>query len=135
MWKDLKQFILRGNVVDLAIAVVIGAAFTAVIAALVKDLLTPLIAAIFGKQNFADLSFTINHSTFYYGAFLNAVLAFLIVALAMFFFVVRPLTALMHRLGVLPDDEPPRRPCPECTTEIPVAARRCPQCTAVLEAA
>ncbi|HEX3947551.1 MAG TPA: large conductance mechanosensitive channel protein MscL [Acidimicrobiales bacterium] len=132
MWKDFKQFVLRGNVVDLAIAVVIGAAFSAVIASLVKDLLTPFIAAIVGEHTFADLTFTINHSTFHYGSFLNTVISFVIVAVVLFFFVVRPVTALMHRLGVLPPQEPARKPCPECTTEIPEAARRCPQCTAVL---
>jgi large conductance mechanosensitive channel len=132
MLKDFKQFVLRGNVVDLAIAVVIGAAFGAVITAMVKDLLTPLIAAIFGTHNFSALTFTVHHSVFFYGDFLNAALAFVIVAAAMFFLVVRPLTKLLHRLGVLPPEEPARKPCPECTTEIPEAARRCPQCTAVL---
>jgi len=132
MWKDFKQFVLRGNVMELAIAVIIGAAFTAVVSAFVHDLLTPLIAAIAGKPNFAGLYFTVHHSTFFYGDFVNAVLTFVIVALVVFFFVMKPLTALMHRTGVLPPDEPPRKPCPECTTEIPEAARRCPQCTAVL---
>ncbi|MHB8219421.1 MAG: large conductance mechanosensitive channel protein MscL [Acidimicrobiales bacterium] len=134
MWKDFKQFVLRGNVMELAIAVIIGAAFTAVVSALVQDLLTPLIAAIVGKPNFSGLYFTVNHSTFLYGAFVNALLTFVIVALVVFFFVMKPLTALMHRMGVLPPAEPPRKPCPECTTEIPEAARRCPQCTAVLVA-
>jgi large conductance mechanosensitive channel len=134
MWKDFKQFMLRGNVVDLAIAVVIGAAFTAVISSMVKDLLTPLIAAVFGKANFSTLTFTLHRSIFHYGDFLNALIWFVTVAIAMFFFVVKPLTALMHRTGLLPPEEPARRPCPECTTEIPEAARRCPQCTAVLVA-
>ncbi|MDA8355392.1 MAG: large conductance mechanosensitive channel protein MscL [Actinomycetota bacterium] len=132
MWKDFKQFLLRGNVMELAIAVIIGAAFTAVVSALVQDLLTPLIAAIVGEPNFADLHFEVHHSVFYYGSFVNALLSFVIVAFVVFFFVMRPLVALMHRMGVLPPDEPPRKPCPECTTEIPEAARRCPQCTAVL---
>jgi large conductance mechanosensitive channel len=132
MWKDFKQFVLRGNVVNLAIAVVIGAAFGAVITALVKDLLTPLIAAIIGKPNFAALKFTVHHSVFFYGDFVNAILTFVIVAAAMFFFVIRPLTALLHRMGALPPDEPPRKPCPECTSEIPEGARRCPMCTSVL---
>ena len=102
------------------------------VSSLVKDLLTPLIAAIVGKPTFADLTFTVNHSTFHYGSFINAVLSFVIVAAVVFFFVLKPVTHLMHRMGVMPAEEPPRKPCPECTTEIPVAARRCPQCTAVL---
>ncbi|HVX23048.1 MAG TPA: large conductance mechanosensitive channel protein MscL [Acidimicrobiales bacterium] len=132
MWKDFKQFLLRGNLVDLAIAVVIGAAFSGVVSSLVNDLLTPLIAAIAGKPTFADLTFTLNHSTFHYGSFVNALLSFVIVAVVVFFFVLKPVTALMHRMGVMPPKEPERKPCPECTTEIPAAARRCPQCTAVL---
>ncbi len=132
MWKDFKQFLLRGNLVDLAIAVVIGAAFSGVVSSLVKDLLTPLIAAIVGKPTFADLTFTVHHSTFHYGDFVNEVLSFVIVAAVVFFFVLKPVAHLMHRMGVMPPEEPPRKPCPECTTEIPAAARRCPQCTAVL---
>lgn len=132
MWKDFKQFILRGNVVDLAVAVVVGTAFAAVVNSMVKNLFTPLIAAIIGKPNFSELTFTVNHSVFHYGTFINALITFLTVAAVMFFFVVKPLTVLMHRFGVLPPEEPPRKPCPECTTEIPEAARRCPQCTAVL---
>jgi large conductance mechanosensitive channel len=100
---DFKQFLFRGNVVDLAVAVVIGTAFTAVITALVKDLLTPIIALIFGKPNFGALSFTINHSHFAYGDFLNALFTFLTVAAAMFFLVVLPLGA---------------RRCPLCTSEL-----------------
>jgi large conductance mechanosensitive channel len=132
MWKDFKQFILRGNVVDLAIAVVLGAAFTGVVGSFVSGLLTPLIAAIVGKPTFADLTFTVNHSTFHYGSFVNAVLSFVIVALVLFFFVVKPVAALMKRRGVMPPEEPALTPCPECTTEIPMAARRCPHCTAVI---
>jgi large conductance mechanosensitive channel len=132
MWKDFKQFVLRGNVVDLAVAVVVGAAFSLVVSSFVSGLLTPLIAAIFGKQDFSGLTFTINGSVFRYGLFLNALISFLLVTTAIFFLVVKPTTALMHRFGVLPEDEPPRKPCPECTSEIPEAARRCPECTAVL---
>ena len=130
--KDFRQFILRGNLIDLAVAVVIGAAFAAVVAAFVADVVTPLIAAIFGKPNFGDLSFTINKSTFHYGLFVNALITFVLVAFVLFYFVIRPVTALMRRTGVMPAEEPARKPCPECTTEIPEAARRCPQCTAVL---
>ena len=132
MLKDFKQFLLRGNLVELAVAVVIGTAFVALVAALVADFVTPLIAAIFGKPSFARLTFTLHGATFHYGAFLDALITFIIVAAVVFFLVLRPLTALMHRLGMLPAEEPARRPCPECTTEIPEAARRCPQCTAVL---
>ena len=123
MLSDFKKFILRGNIVDLAVAVVVGVAFTAMITALVADLITPLIAAIFGKPNFSDLTFTVNHSTFKYGSFINALLSFLIVATVVFFAVVVPLTALMRRLNVLPTEEPKpeTHECPECLSDIPVA--------------
>jgi large conductance mechanosensitive channel len=128
---DFKKFVLRGNVVDLAVAVVIGAAFTAVITAFVKDFITPLIAAIFGKQDFSNLYFTVNHSQFNYGAFINALLSFLIVATVVFFAVVLPLNALMKRMNLLPKEEPEpeTRECPQCLSEIPVAAHRCAFCT------
>jgi len=137
MLTDFKKFILRGNVVDLAVAVVVGVAFAAVVTAFVNDLITPLIAAIFGKPSFSNLSFTINHSQFRYGAFINALLSFLIIATVVFFAVVVPLTALMRRLNVLPKDEPEpeTHPCPECLSEIPVAARRCAFCTSEVTAA
>jgi large conductance mechanosensitive channel len=129
---DFKKFILRGNVVDLAVAVVVGVAFTAMVTAFVADIITPLIAAIFGKPSFSNLTFSVNHSTFKYGSFINAVLSFLIIATVVFFAVVVPLTALMRRLNVLPKDEPepPTRECPECLSDIPEAARRCRFCTA-----
>ena len=131
MLSDFKKFVLRGNVVDLAVAVVIGAAFTAVITAFVKDFITPLIAAIFGKQDFSNLYFTVNHSQFNYGAFINALLSFLIVATVVFFAVVLPLNALMKRMNLLPKEEPEpeTRDCPQCLSEIPVAAHRCAFCT------
>jgi large conductance mechanosensitive channel len=131
MLSDFKKFVLRGNVVDLAVAVVIGAAFTAVITAFVKDFITPLIAAIFGKQDFSNLYFTVNHSQFNYGAFINALLSFLIVATVVFFAVVLPLNALMKRMNLLPKEEPEpeTRECPQCLSEIPVAAHRCAFCT------
>ena len=138
MLSDFKKFVLRGNVVDLAVAVVVGVAFTAVIAAFVADFLTPLIGAIFGKSSFQNLYFTVHHSKFMYGDFLNKVLSFLIVATVVFFAVVVPLTALMRRLNLVPKDEPKpeTRPCPECLSDIPVAARRCAFCTSeVAEAA
>ena len=131
MLSDFKKFVLRGNVVDLAVAVVIGAAFTAVITAFVKDFITPLIAAIFGKQDFSNLYFTVNHSQFNYGGFINALLSFLIVATVVFFAVVLPLNALMKRMNLLPKEEPEpeTRDCPQCLSEIPVAAHRCAFCT------
>ena len=137
MLSDFKKFVLRGNVVDLAVAVVVGVAFTAMITAFVADLITPLIAAIFGKPDFASLYFTIHHSRFKYGSFLNAVLSFLIVATVVFFAVVVPLTALMRRLNLVPTEEPApeTRQCPECLSDIPVGARRCAFCTSEVAAA
>jgi large conductance mechanosensitive channel len=137
MLSDFKKFILRGNVVDLAVAVVVGVAFTAMVTAFVGDIITPLIAAIFGKPNFNGLYFTWHHSSFKYGAFINAVLSFLIVATVVFFAVVVPLSALMRRLNLVPKDEPApeTRPCPECLSDIPVAARRCAFCTSEVAAA
>jgi large conductance mechanosensitive channel len=131
MLNDFKKFILRGNIIDLAVAVVVGLAFTAVVTAFVADLVTPLIAAIFGKPSFGNLSFTLHHSVFRYGSFLNALLSFLIIATVVFFAVVVPLTALLRRLNVLPKDEPApeTRPCPECLSDIPAEARRCRFCT------
>jgi large conductance mechanosensitive channel len=127
---EFRVFVLRGNVVDFAIAVVIGAAFTTVVNALVKDLITPIIAALFGKPDFADLAFTINDSRFAYGDFLNAVLTFVLVATAVFFLVVKPVNYMMARLRTEPDVESPTRGCPECLSQIPVGARRCAFCTA-----
>jgi large conductance mechanosensitive channel len=127
--KEFRAFILRGNLVDLAIAVVIGAAFTAVVNALVRDIITPLIAAIFGEPNFDALSFTINGSRFAYGDFLNAVITFLIVAAVIFFLVVKPVNLMMARMRTEPDVDSHTRGCPECLSQIPVAARRCAFCT------
>jgi large conductance mechanosensitive channel len=136
MFKGFRQFILRGNVIDLAVAVVIGAAFGAVVSALVKDLLTPLIAAIVGKPDFARLSFTVNNSQFLYGEFINAVISFLLMAAAVYFFVVAPINAIVARMhrGEAPLD-PTTKKCPECLSEIPIAARRCAHCTAVVGSA
>ncbi len=130
MLKEFKQFILRGNVVDLAVAVVVGAAFGAVVTALVADLVTPLVAAIFGKPDFSSLTFTINGSKFLYGDFLNALVAFLLVATALFFFVVKPINHLAQRANrnKTPAD-PTEKKCPECLSTIPVKATRCAFCT------
>ena len=130
MLSGFKQFILRGNVVDMAVGVVIGAAFGGVVAALTKDLLTPLIAALVGKPDFSSLSFTINGSIFPVGDFINACVAFLLVAAAIYFFVVIPVNALVARMnrGEAPPD-PTTKKCPECMSEIPIEARRCSHCT------
>ena len=128
--QEFKAFVLRGNVVDLAVAVVIGAAFGAVVSALVKDLITPVIAAVFGKPDFSSMGFTINHSRFPVGDFLNAVVAFVSIAGAVFFLVVKPVNMLMARYAKEPDPEAPTKDCPECLTAIPYAAGRCFACTA-----
>lgn len=134
--KGLKQFLLRGNVLDLAVAVVIGAAFGAVITALVKDLITPLIAAIAGKPDFSAITFDVNGSKFLLGDFINALLSFLLIGAAVYFFVVLPVNAILERRrrGEAPPD-PTTKKCPECLGEIPLAARRCAFCTSVVEAA
>jgi large conductance mechanosensitive channel len=129
VFHDFKKFIVRGNVVDLAVAVVIGAAFGAVVTALVCDLLTPIIALIFGKHDFSQLSFTINHSRFAYGDFINYLIAFVSIAAAVFFFAVVPVNHLMARRA---QEDPDTKDCPECMSAIPVNARRCPMCTAQL---
>lgn len=133
--KGFRDFILRGNVVDLAIAVVIGAAFGAIVEALVKDLITPLIAAIGGQPDFSGIYFTINNSKFMIGDFINAVVSFLIIAAVVYFLVVLPLNKLIARSkpAAAPAPETTRE-CPYCTSEISKAATRCPFCTAQVEA-
>jgi large conductance mechanosensitive channel len=129
MLSGFKQFILRGNVVDLAVGVVIGAAFGSVVTALTKDLLTPLIAALVKAPDFAGLKFTLNGSTFLYGDFLNTVVSFLLVAAAVYFFVVTPINALIARTRKAPvPADPTTKKCPECLSEIPIDARRCSHC-------
>jgi large conductance mechanosensitive channel len=123
-----KQFVLRGNVVDLAVGVVVGAAFGAVVTAFVKDLLTPLIAALVGKPDFSALTFTVNGSKFLYGEFINAIISFLLIAGAVYYFVVLPINALMARRRQEPPADPTTRKCPECLSEIPIEARRCAFC-------
>src|SRR5579872_4478138 len=128
--QGFRKFLLRGNLIDLAVAVVIGLAFGAVITALVKDLITPLIAAIGGKRDFSNLVFTLNKSTFRYGDFINALIAFLIIAAVIYFLVLVPVSRL---LGVFErKKEATERECPECLSEIPIAAHRCMFCTAVV---
>jgi large conductance mechanosensitive channel len=133
MFAGFRQFLLRGNVIDLAVAVVIGAAFGAVIAALVKDLLTPLIAAIVGKPDFSAIALDVNGSKLLVGDFVNAIVSFLLVAAAIYFFVVVPVNAFTARMrrGEAPPD-PTTKKCPECLSEVPIAARRCAFCTSVL---
>jgi large conductance mechanosensitive channel len=126
--REFRQFLMRGNVVDLAVAVVIGTAFGALVTALVRDILTPIIALIFGKHDFATLTFTINGSTFRYGDFINFLIAFVSVAAAVFFFVVKPINVFMSKRAGRPDPEAGTRPCSECLSEIPQAARRCSFC-------
>src|SRR3982074_993666 len=126
--KGFKTFLLRGNVVDLAVAVVIGVAFGMVITAFVKDLVTPLIAALFGTPDFGALTFTINNSKFLYGDFINAVVSFVIIATVIYFFVVVPYTALMARARKEPPADPTTKKCTECLSEIPKDARRCAFC-------
>jgi large conductance mechanosensitive channel len=131
--RGFKQFMMRGNVVELAVAVVVGSAFGAVVAALVKDLITPLIAAIAGKPDFSQIGFTIHNSRFPAGDFINALVSFLMVGSAVYFLVVLPinaLTARMRRGEAAPD--PTTKKCPECLSDVPIAARRCAFCTSAL---
>jgi len=134
MVKEFKAFVLRGNVVDLAVAVVIGAAFGAVVTSFVTNLLTPLIA-IPGKYSFDNLTFTIRHSVFHYGKFLDALIAFVLMAAAVFFFVVKPINALAARRRKGEEAEEGTRDCPECLSEIPALARRCAHCTTEIQPA
>jgi large conductance mechanosensitive channel len=129
MLSEFKQFILRGNVIDLAVAVVIGAAFGAIVTSLVTNIITPLIAAIFGQPDFSGLSFTLNGSEILYGAFLNSVIAFLIIATVIFFAVVKPMNAIMTRMRTEPTPDPLTGKCPFCLSEVQVGATRCPFCT------
>ena len=127
--REFKLFLLRGNVIDLAVAVVIGAAFGAVVSALVADLITPLIAAIVGQHDFAQMSFTLNNSQFNYGHLVNAIIAFVMIAVVVFFLVIKPINALIARSRKQPPADPTTRKCPECLSEIPIEARRCRFCT------
>jgi large conductance mechanosensitive channel len=125
--KGFRNFISQGNIVSLAIAVVIGSAFTAVVSALVADLITPLIAAIAGKPNFAGLKFTLHNSTFLYGSFINALLSFLIIAAVVYYVIVAPMVRITTRFQK--HKEATTRDCPECLSTIPIAATRCMYCT------
>ncbi|MDQ4044954.1 MAG: large conductance mechanosensitive channel protein MscL [Chloroflexota bacterium] len=130
MLKEFREFVMRGNVIDLAVAVVIGAAFGAVVTALVETMITPLIAAIGGQPDFSAISFTINESEFLVGEFINALVSFLIIAAVVFFFVVKPMNALMERVRRSEETpDPTTAICNYCKTEIPLEAMRCPHCT------
>jgi len=130
--RGFREFLLRGNVVDLAVAVVIGVAFGAVVTGFVKDLVTPLIAALVGKPDFSSLVFTINHSRFLYGDFLNTVVSFVIIAAVIYYVVVFPISRLAALRDRRAAAEPRTRKCPECLSEIPIEARRCAFCTTEL---
>lgn len=132
MFKEFKQFLLRGNVVDLAVGVVIGAAFGAVVSALVADLLTPLIAAVAKVPDFSGLVFTINDSQFKYGHFINTLISFLLVSASIFFFVVKPMNLLIAKSRKEPPADPTTKKCPECLSEVPIQAKRCSHCTQVI---
>jgi len=135
MLNDFKAFLLRGNVVDLAVAIVVGVAFTAVVTAFVEDLVTPLIAALGGEPDFSRLDFTINGSTFRYGEFINKVVSFVIIAAVIFFFVVQPVNYLVQRAKKERPPDPALQKCPQCLSDIPIGARRCAFCTAEVAAA
>jgi large conductance mechanosensitive channel len=124
-----RKFLLRGNLIDLAVAVVIGAAFSAVITALVKDMVTPLIAAIGGKPDFSKQHFTVHHSVFLYGDFINAVIAFVLVAAVLYFFVVKPFSELLEHFKPTPTEPAKVRDCPHCASSVPIRATVCAFCT------
>lgn len=132
MLKEFKQFLLRGNVVDLAVGVVIGASFGTIVTALVTDLLTPFIAAIAKMPDFSGLSFTLNESKFMYGHFINALISFILVAGAIFFFVVKPMNMLITKTRKEPSADPTTKKCKECLSEISIEAKRCSYCTQII---
>jgi large conductance mechanosensitive channel len=129
MLKEFKQFLLRGNVVDLAVGVVVGAAFGSVVTALVSDLLTPFISAIAKVPDFSGLFFVVNGSKFMYGHFLNVLISFLLISTAVFFLVIKPINFLVNRSKKEPPADPTEKKCPECLSEIPINAKRCAHCT------
>lgn len=130
MLKGFRDFLLRGNVVDLAVAVVVGGAFTAIVTALVKDIITPLIGAIGGSPDFSNIYFTINKSKFMVGDFLNAVISLLIVSSVIYFLVVLPMNAIIKKIKKVDISE---KTCPECLSQVPIKATRCKYCTTVLK--
>ena len=135
MFKEFKSFIMRGNAVDLAVGVVMGAAFALVVSSFTKAFITPLITKFVGKDAFADLAFHLGKTEFPYGELINALVAFIITAAVIFFFVVKPLNHLMQRMRTEDPPDPTTKKCPECLSEIPLDARRCAFCTTELAAA
>ncbi len=131
--KDFRAFLLRGNVVDLAVGIIIGAAFSSVVNALVKDMITPLIAALLGKPHFDQLDFTVNGSHFLFGDFVNAAFSFLLIAAVVFFLIIKPINNLTARFRHEPPPDPSIRKCPYCLSDIPALATRCAQCTSEVE--
>ncbi len=135
MLKGFRNFVLRGNVVDLAVAVIIGAAFTGIVTALVKDLINPLIAATVRKPDFSAFVLTIHGGKFLYGDFLNQLISFLLIAATVYFFFVLPIQSLLRKMNPVQAAPPATRPCPECLGEIPLAAKRCQHCAQPVEPA
>lgn len=129
---EFKKFLLRGNLIELAVGIVIGVAFTALVTAFVEDMITPLLAAIGGQPDFSNLDFTINGSTFSYGNFINKLISFVMIALVVFFFVIKPVNALLSRMNHEPPPDPTTKKCSECLSIIPLDARRCAHCTSEL---
>lgn len=132
MLKGFRDFILRGNVIDLAVAFVMGAAFNSIVSSLVKDIFTPLIGAVGGKSDFSGLFFTLNNSKFMYGDFINSLVSFIIIALVVYFFIVTPMNKVMARIKKGEKVDPTEKSCPECLSMIPIKAKRCKYCTAIL---
>jgi large conductance mechanosensitive channel len=132
MLKGFRDFIMRGNVIDLAVAVVIGGAFGSIVNALVKDLITPLIGALGGKPDFSGIFFSVNNSKFMIGDFLNAMVSFLIISSVIYFFIVAPMNKIMSKIRKKESVEPNERTCPECLSLIPIKAKRCKYCTAII---
>ena len=133
MLKGFRNFILRGNAIDLAVAVIIGGAFGTIVTALVKDLMTPLIAAIGGKPDFSNLFFTLNGSKFMIGDFINALISFLIIATVVYFLIILPMNTIMKKINSGKNIDPTEKTCPECLSIIPIKAKRCKYCTTILK--
>jgi large conductance mechanosensitive channel len=131
--QGFKQFLLRGNVVDMAVGIVVGAAFGTVVSSFVKDLMTPFIAAVVRKPDFSTIAFTINNSKFLIGDFVNAIISFVLIAAAVYYAVVLPINALVARAHKQPPPDPTTKKCPECISEIPIQAKRCAFCTTPLQ--
>jgi len=133
MLKGFRNFILRGNAIDLAVAVIIGGAFGTIVTALVKDLMTPLIAAIGGKPDFSNLFFTLNGSKFMIGDFINALISFLIIATVVYFLIILPMNTIMKKINSGKNIDPTEKTCPQCLSIIPIKAKRCKYCTTILK--